>query len=492
MIYKVMPNENSMGKKIVSGVAWSYAERILAQGVSFAISIILARMLDPEHYGVIAIVTIFINICNVFVASGLGSSLIQKKDADSIDFSTAFHAGIFISILLYGILYMVAPVIAEFYGMEQLTMLIRVLGLRLPIAAVNTVQHSYVSKHLIFKKFFFSTLFGTIISAVVGVLLAYSGAGVWALVGQYMTNTIIDTIVLFVILPWKPKLQFSFLRFKSLYSYGWKILVSDLIQALYNELRGLAIGKKYSSSDLAYYNRGQQLTNVIVTNIDSVMNKVLFPAMALQQNDIVSIRGMTRRAIRLSSFFMSPLLIGLAVVAEQVIIVLLTDKWISAVPYLQILCLANLFQPMHSANLQAIKAIGRSDITLKLEIIKKTYSIIILIISITLFQTPFAVAVGFVLSTFISVFVNSFPNKKLLDYGYAQQLQDIARHILLSVLMGVIVYLLGSLNLPVILVLTIQVLAGGSIYIGLSMLLHIESLAYVIDMMKQILKRKNS
>ncbi len=485
-----MNEKRNIKGKVVSGLAWTFAERILAQGISFIVSIILARLLMPDQYGTVAIVTIFITLFNVFVISGLGSSLIQKKNADSLDFSTAFYSGIVISIILYGLLFALAPLIQSFYDMDDLTVFIRVLGLQLPLSSINSVQQAYVSKKLIFKKFFFSTLFGNGISAIIGISMAYSGFGTWSLIFQYLSNIFINTIVLFFILPWRPKKEFSIERFKSLFSYGWRLLVSDLIQTLYNDIRGLALGKKYSPSDLSYYNRGQQFTSLIVTNVDASITKVLFPAISACQEDTIAVKNMTRRAIKISSFIMAPLLIGLAIIAEPLIRLLLTDKWIHAVPYLQILCLANLFQPMHSANLQAIKAIGRSDVTLKLEIVKKTYSIIILILSIVLFNDPFVVAIGFVLSTFISVIVNAIPNKKLLDYGFIEQLKDIFPHILITAIMSGFVYVLGLIQLPIILSLGVQVISGIIIYIGISKLFNIESLKFVKKMIIDVVGTK--
>ncbi len=483
-------HEKNIKEKVVSGLIWSYAERFLAQGIGLIVSIILARVLSPSDYGVIAIVMIIITVLDVFVSGGLGSALIQKKDSDELDFSTAFYSGLLISCLSYVLLALAAPLIADFYNMEQLTLLIRVLGLRLPVAALNSVQQAFVSKHMIFKKFFFSTLFGTIASAVIGIIMAYSGFGVWSLVCQYLSNTCINSIVLLWILTWKPKLQFSFSRFKGLFKYGWKILVSDLIQTLYNNLRGLAIGKKYTSEDLAFYNRGEQFTNIIVTNVDLSINKVLFPAISQEQDNISTVKNMMRRAIKTSSFIMSPLLIGLAVVSNQVVLLLLTEKWLPCVPYLQILCIANLFQPVHSSNLQAIKAIGRSDISLKLEIIKKTYSIIILILSITLFNDPFAIAVGFVLSTLISVIVNAFPNKKLLGYGYLEQLKDVSPNLLTSVVMATIVYCVGLIDMPVLPELLVQIVIGAFAYYLISRITRNESLTYLVELIKSLIQRR--
>ena len=288
--------------EVFSGLFWKFSERMSSQIVSFVISILLARLLSPDEYGVISLILIFITIAEVFVTNGLGSALIQKIDANNVEFSSVFYLNIVFSIFLYLIIYFCSPYIALFYGSEVLLPTLRVLGLRIPIAAVNSVQQAYVSKKMMFKKFFFSTLFGTLISGFIGVFMAYSGYGVWALVGQYLTNTIVNTVVLWFTVKWRPSLVFSWSKVSSLISYGWKILLSSLLDTGYNQLRGLIIGIKYTSSDLAYYNRGQQYPQLVVVNINSTISSVLFPTISQHQNDLTMVRSMTRRAIKTSSY----------------------------------------------------------------------------------------------------------------------------------------------------------------------------------------------
>ena len=326
------------------------------------VSIILARMLDPSHYGAIALVTVFITFANMFVTSSFGNSLIQKKDADNVDFSSVFYFNIILGILVYAVVFIMAPYIAGYFNMEILCPVLRVLGLRLIVAGANSVQHAYVSKQMLFKRFFWSTLGGTIGSAILGITMAYMGFGIWALVVQYMFNSIIDTLVLWFTVKWRPKLAFSLKRLKNLFSYGWKFLVSSLLDTGYNELRSLVIGKMYTPADLAYYNKGKNFPNLIVTNVNSSIQSVLFPAMANCQDKKEQVKSMCRRSIRTSSYIMLPLMTGLALVAEPFVKLLLTEKWLQCVPYLQIACFTFAFMPIHTANLQAIKAMGRSDI----------------------------------------------------------------------------------------------------------------------------------
>ena len=269
-------NKNVIAKNLF----WRFAERCGAQGVTALVSIILARIISPDTYGTIALITVFITILQVFVDSGLGSSLIQKDKVDDLDFSTVFIFNIIICIVLYFTMYAFAPMIANFYNDNTLTLVIRVLSLTIIISGVKNIQQAYVSRHMLFKKFFFSTLIGTIGAAIIGIILAYKGFGIWALVGQHLFNTLIDTMVLWYTIEWRPKLIFSFTRLKGLFSYGWKLLISSLIDTIYNDLRQLMIGKLYSAKDLAYYNRGQQFPNLIIININKSIDSVLFPALS--------------------------------------------------------------------------------------------------------------------------------------------------------------------------------------------------------------------
>ena len=477
--------------KVLSGLIWKFAERISAQVVTFVVSIVLGRLLSPDDYGLIAVVTIFITFANCIVTNGFGSSLIQKKDSDNLDFSTVLYFQFAFSLVLYGILFIAAPLIAKFFGegYDLLVPVLRVLGIRIPLTAINNVQQAYVGKKMIFRKFFLSTIGGTVISAVVGIWMAYEGYGVWALVGQYLTNTFISTVILAFTIKWKPELKFSWARLKILFSYGWKLLVGGIINETYVELRKIAIGKLYTSADLAYFDRGMQIPNIIVTNINSSISNVLFPAISNAQNNMADVKAIMRRSIRTSSYIMCPLMFGLAVVAEPLISFLLTDKWLPCVPYLQIYCISYCFEPIQTANLQAIKAVGRSDIFLKLEIIKKVaYAVILLAV---MFHSVDAIAYSLLLNTLIAVFVNTTPNKKLLGYSFKELIADMAPGIILSAVMAGVVYLEGML-LPFSALprMIIQAATGGIIYLVLSVVFKVESFSYLLNTVKEMLPGK--
>lgn len=475
-----------MNNKVFSNFIWRFAERCGAQLVTFVVSIVLARILLPEDYGKIALITVFTTILQVFVDSGLGTALIQKKDADELDFSSVFYFNLVVCIVLYICMFIAAPHIAKFYNDNSLTPIIRVVSITILISGVKGIQQSYVSKNLLFKRFFYATIGGTLFSAIVGITLAYLGYGVWAIVAQQLTNTAIDTLILWVTVKWRPIKIFSWIRLKELLSFGWKMLASSLLDTVYNNMRSLIIGKMYSSSDLALYNQGNQFPNVIVNNINSSIDSVLLPTLAREQDDRIRLKKMTRRAIKISTYIMAPIMMGLAFCAEPIVRIVLTEKWIGCVPYLQIFCVSYMFQPIHTANLNAIKAMGRSDLFLKLEILKKIVGMILLFT--TMWFGVMAMAYSLLVSTITSMFINSLPNKDLLEYSFREQMLDILPAVVLAIAMGIAVSFIKLLNFGNILTLLIQVPLGVFIYIIGSKLFKLDSFDYLLDIVKSFKK----
>ncbi|MBQ5988446.1 MAG: lipopolysaccharide biosynthesis protein, partial [Oscillospiraceae bacterium] len=326
-------------KSVLSAVFWKFAERIGAQLVSVIVSIVLTRLLSPDEYGIIPLVLVFITIANVFVDSGFGMSLIQKKDADDIDFSTVFYFSIAFSSFLYLILFFLAVPIANYYGMPILVPVLRVLAVSIVIRAINSVQQAYVARKMIFKKFFVATIIGTVTSGVVGIILAYFGFGVWALVFQTLINNFMDTVILQFTIEWRPIKAFSFKRLKEMFNFGWKLLLQSFVLQLYANLRSLVIGKIYTPADLAFYTKGNQFPDLISTNVDTSISTVLFPVMSQSQESKERVKALARKSTHLTSYIMNPIMIGFIVIAEPFILLLMTDKWLPAVPYLQIYCI---------------------------------------------------------------------------------------------------------------------------------------------------------
>lgn len=474
--------ENIRGK-VFSGFIWRFMERIGAQGVGFVVSLFLARLLTPEDYGQVALVTVFITILNTFALSGIGTSLIQKKEPDELDYSTVFHFNIIFSTLIYGILFLCSPLIGKFYNDPSLVLLVRVLGISIIISGANNVQRSYVSKTMQFRRFFFSTIIGTLVSGVVGVAMAYKGMGTWAIVGQQLTNQIMDTVILWFTVGWRPKKLFSLSRLKVLYSFGWKLLVSSLIDTVYTNLYSLVIGKFYDANTLGLYNKGVQFPNLIVSNINGPIQSVLLPAMSYEQDNRKRVKEMTRRSIVTSSFLIFPMMIGMAAIAKPMIILLLTEKWVACVPFVQISCITLAFYPIHTANLQAINAMGRSDVFLRLEIIKKIIGLGLLIAAI-----PFGVYVMVwfkALSSLISTFINAYPNRKLLGYSYLEQIKDLSPSILSSSMMGILVWSVDLLNLNTIVTILLQIIVGTAVYFGIAKVFKFECFGYLVGMINR-------
>ena len=471
-----------MKQNVVNNFLWRFMERCGAQGVSFIVSMVLGRLLGPSVYGTVALVTVFTLILQVFVDSGFGNALIQKKDADELDFSSVFWFNMAMCSFLYLIMFFAAPFIASFYNRPELTAVVRVLSLILIISGLKNVQQAYVSRNMMFKRFFFSTLGGTIGAAVVGITMAYFGFGVWALVAQMLFNTAVDTTILWITVKWRPKKMFSIDRLKALFSYGWKLLISAIIDTVYNELTQLIIGKIYSSSDLAQYNRGKQFPQFIVTNINSSIDSVLLPTMSKAQDDPAAVRSMTRRAIKTSTYIIMPFMAGLAVCAKPLVGLILTEEWLPCVPFLRIFCFSFAFYPIHTANLNAIKAMGRSDLFLILEVLKKIVGIVAILS--TMWISVMAMAYSVFFTTVICQIINAWPNKKLLGYSYLNQFRDMLPQIGMSLGMGAVVFVLQFLGLNDILTLFLQVPLGMILYWGMSKFFHVESYTYVVNTVK--------
>lgn len=473
---------------ILSSLFWKLMERGGAQGIGFFVSIILARLLSPEEYGIIAIVMVFILLANVFVESGFNTALIQKKDADEVDFSSVLYLSLGVAIILYGIIFITAPLIASFYNQPILVKVLRVLSITLFIGAFNSIQNAYVARNMLFKKLFISSLGSVTISGVVGIIAAYSGLGVWALVLQQLTSQLAVAVILWFTVEWRPHLIFSTTRVKSLFSYGSKLLAAGLLDTLYSNLRTLIIGRMYTPSMLGYYNRGQQFPQLIVSNINGSIQSVMLPALSAHQDDRKRVKEMMRRAVVSSSFLIFPMMVGMAVVAEPLVKIVLTEKWLPAVPFLQIACFTFALWPIHTANLQAINAMGRSDIFLRLEIIKKIMGLIVLGVSLPF--GVYAIALGGIFSGLIGTFINAYPNKELLNYSYKEQWLDIMPSLLISLIMGGIVYLFNFSNILVWQILILQIVSGGIIYILLAKIFKIESFTYLVGTMKQLINSR--
>lgn len=477
------------GNLAAKNFAWKFAEQILAQSVNLIVSIVLARILLPQDYGVVTIVLIFIQVCDVFISQGFASALIQKKDVDNKDYSSMFYASFGLSIVLYIILYFSAPFFVSFFGSgyELSCPILRVMGLQIPISAFRSIQQAYVSRNLIFRNYFFSTLGGKISSAIVGIAMALEGFGAWSLAAQSLTNVIVDTTILYLTVRWKPILYFSYRRIKSMLSFGSKLVLAGLVDVLYAKLRGAVIAKNYSPSDLAYYEKGDQFPFLLMNNTNSSLMAVLYPILSKCQDDMTKLVGYCRKTVKICTYVIFPLMAWLALISEDLICYLMSDKWLPSVEYAKIFCAVYMFYPIYTVNLQAIKAVGKSGAFLILEITKKISGILCLLVSI-----PFGIywiAMSLLISTIINYVINGVAAKVVLDYGYKNQIFDILPNVLMTVGIFFVCTLIPintGYRMLNILMIT-QVLFGS--YVIVSLLTKNESFMYLIDLIKNKFKK---
>lgn len=479
---------------VFEGMVVTYAGQILGQVVGLVVSIILARLLMPDDYGVIAVVMIFLNIANVFITDGFGNALIQKKEISSIDYSTVHNFSVVFSLLMYIGLFFFSPLIADFFNMPVLVGVIRVLSLQLPFNAITSVQQAYISRNMLFHLQLISSLIASIISAVCGITMAVKGYGVWALVGQYMVNAVFLVIIQQLLIKQRFGYHFSFPIFKELFSYGWKLLVTQLIDKTFNEVRGMAIGKMFTRADLAFYQKGQTYPQMIMSNIDSSMSRVIFPVISRSQDDFSEVRRLVSKTVQLSCYVVIPFLVVFYAISDKLVLILLTEKWMPCVLYIKIFCVYYAFTPIKSAKYQAIKAIGRTDVSLWCEIIQKIFGAIILVYTIFVLRTVEAIAYGNWAFAIITVLITAIVCKKYINLSYIQQLKDISHSFLMMVLMYIPLYAISLLHIGLYWELFTQVIVALFVFVFVSKIFHFDEYFQIKNTIKDFvhtIKHKN-
>lgn len=477
---------------IVGSLFWSFLERVGAQTVGLVVSTVLARFILPEDYGIIAAATIFTGLATTFVSGGFGNALIQKKDADDKDYSTMFIFNLVFSVSVYFIVFFTAPflvkVFSSSFDQELLTTVVRILGIGIVFASFNSFYRAILTKKLLFRKLFKQTLVGTMFSGMIGIVLAYKGFGVWALVTQSLVSYFINSLIFVCSSKWRPKLYFSFERFKIMFSFGAKLLISGLMITAYTEMTGLVIGNRYSSGDLAYYKKGTNYPKLIVLNIVTAINTALFPILSSISDKSEQIR-IVRKFNRISAFVITPMMFGFAAVAPAFVELLLTEKWLPCVPFLQLCCLSYAIQPLEMSSLQYLKAAGKATEYLVLDIVRKCIGIILIVFAVACNKGVLLVAFADVVSNFIAIFVNMYPGKKHIGYLIKHQIWDVLPKFVLSGVMFVAVYAINYISLPLTLKLVIQVIVGVVLYFGSARLLKLKELDELFLMGKSVLKK---
>lgn len=480
---------NSLQMKTIDGVLWKFAERFCAQLVGFLIMVVLARLLTPADFGIIAVVLIFVSFCNVFVDAGFNVGLIQKHDADELDYSTILWFSTIVAFVLYGVLFVLAPYIASIYQMPALTDVLRVMGILLILNAPKSVYSAYISSHLQFRKFFYATSIGILVSAIGGIVAALYGFGVWALVIQQVCNVGVDVVVLVAIAGLHVRGCFSILRFKNIFSYSWKIFVASVVGVLYGQLQPIIIGMKYTGADLAFYKNGDQVPSVLNNSICTTLTSVLFPVLSSVQDSKEKVLYGTRKYMQMTSYLVFPVMIGLLAISENFVRVVFTEKWLPAVPYMQIFCISYMFDVIQKGNLETIKALGRSDLILKLEILKKTAYFIVIVLFAFFTDSPLMLAISCIVNTVIATLLNTYPNRELIGYSYGLQFRDLFLNFVISVFMGIGVLCMLWLPFTPLILMMIQIVVGVCLYFLLSIITNNTNYHELIRIIKLRIRR---
>lgn len=463
----------SVKNKAIKGAGWSFADNIMNQGITFLVGLVLARLLTPEEYGLIGIILIFIALFNSIVDSGFSNALIRKNDAKDIDYNTVFITNMVLSIVLFFALYFSAPAIAKFFDQPSLTPLTRVMGSVVIINAFAIIHRTILVKRVDFKTQTKVSLIASVASGVIGIAMAVAGYGVWSLVGQQISRQLLNSVFLWVWTKWYPKIQFSIESFKELFSFGWKLLVSGLIDTVWREIYQVVIGKCYSAETLGQYTRAQQFGSIFSSNLTAVVQRVSYPVLSEIQDNKARLKAAYQKVIKVTMLVTFCCMLGLAAIAEPMIVTLIGGQWLPAVPLLQIICFMMMLYPLHAINLNMLQVQGRSDLLLKLEIIKKIIAVIPLLMGI--YMDIYWMLLGSVITGLISYYLNAFYSGCLLNYSIWEQIKDILPSFIVAIIMAALVYAISFIEFSSIVLLLMQILIGIVIVVVLCEILKIDA-----------------
>lgn len=458
--------KDNKGQSITSSMVYKSLERYVVLAFQTIVQIVIARILSPSDYGIVAMMTVFINVAQVFIANGFNSAVIQKKEANNRDFGTALLLNFMIGLFIYTILFFAAPAISHFYNEPQLKLCLRVLALTLPIGSVSSIQMAIAVRRMMFRNVFVCNVIGSVSSGIVGITMAWIGFGYWALIGQQLTSVFVVAIALTYHATWKPRFDYVKSSAKEMFVFGWKMLGAGLINTIYNELNSLIIGKKYTSADLSYYTKGRTFPNTITSGVDSSLQSVLLSSMSKKQEDEKELHRLIHISSVANSYLLLPILCFLAVAGDNIISLLLTDKWLPMVPFMQICCFTYAFHPVASINMQVIAAVGRSDMRLKLEFIKKPFGIIMLILAIP--YGPIGIAISAAITSVFSLLVGYIACQRIVHYRIIDSLKDLYPAWVVALVAGAVVYLMNGFDVNKILLLVLQLVAMTAVYYLLS------------------------
>jgi O-antigen/teichoic acid export membrane protein len=467
-----------LGERSLAAVGWAVVDKFSSSVLSFVVTILLARLLSPEDFGVVAMVMIFFDFSAVLVESGFSTALIREKTISEADKSTTFLFNLAVAVALYGVLFIAAPYIGRFFGQPVLTVIVRVMGLSLIVNALSLVQHTVLIQQIDFKKQAIVRLVGVAFSGGAAIFMAYAGWGVWSLVARFMVLDLITTVLYWMLGGWQPSGNFSRASFRRLFGFGWRILAAALLDKFYFHIYKLLIGRFFSAASLGYYSQASNFTNMVINTLFRTVQSVTYPVLAKLQDDRERLKVGYRKILQLSSFIIVPALSGLAVLAEPVVVVLVGEKWLPCVPMLQLLCLSGLTIHFSTVNLNMLLVLGRSDLSLRLEVLKKV--IITLAILSGISFGIYGLIIGEVLASYVNLLINVWYSRQLLGYSFAEQVRDIASTLLLSVLTMGLLYVLKSMPLSAgVISLLLLSVVGGVAYIALHVLFKTEEMQFI-------------
>lgn len=480
---------NPLKRKAISGLFWSFSETGINQVVNFIIGIILARLLSPKEFGLIGMITIFIAISQSFIDSGFSQALIRKTDCHQKDYTTVFYFNLLVGVLFYLILFVSASAISRFYNEPILGDLIKILGIGLILNAFAIVQRTILVKNIDFKLQAKITLYSSVLSGIIGIILAVKGFGVWSLAIRTILNQLFNSLFLWIDNRWLPTLEFSIQSFKEMFSFGSKLLASGLIYTVYRNIYYLIIGKFFSATVLGYYNQAERFSALPSQNINSAVERVTYPILSRLQNDPANLKSAYKKLIKTIMLINFSVMLGMAAIAQPMILVLIGERWLSSVPYLQLLCIVFMTLPLHSLNLNILKVKGRADLFLRLEIIKIVFGIPVVLIGI--FIGIKTMIVGMIFNSFLAYFINSYYSSKLINYSVREQLLDILPDFVISIIMAIVVFFTQML-VPIspLLKLVFGICIGFGIMIILSKIFNIDGYIELKNIMKELICRK--
>lgn len=471
--------------KVILSLIYKFTERFAVKGLGFVIGILLARLLGPDAFGQVALLTVFADLSMTFIESGLNTALVQSREVDDRDYSTVFYITLAMSVLMIVLWQLLAPMMAGFYDSPDMVAPLRFYAFSLLLSSFNSIRTAKMQREMRFKEMMYCNLVATIVSGAVAVALAFMGFGLWSLVIYFFAQVAMSSAAMLFVLRWLPRSRFSMDSARRLYGFGSKILAASLITTIYNNLRPLIIGKKFSSTALGYYDRGHRFSTTISLNLDAAVNSVMFPVLSRAQDDITQFSAILRKTRNLGAFIIFPAMFGMAAVADPMVRVLLGNDWLPCIIFVQILSVAEAQVPVTVSNLLAYKSLGRSDIYAKLAVLRRSLMLISLAISVFCFDSVEAIAVSFLISAWIDAVVTALPLKKLLGTSLKAQFLPLWEPLLASLLMAAAVYAFGLLDMPVLLKLILQIVLGAAVYIAANLVIKNESLMYVLNILRK-------